>query len=126
MESGNNPLVDAIAGALIQSKFTIKFNIKNFIDRPKYNQQHVYIREYICIKLFFVVISLLENTVEGSRQREAILDETLASTDISQARHQLYQPLEGYNPPKLDQSLVECNNTKQEDKTKMKEKDDHD
>ena len=37
MESGNNPLVDAIAGALIQSKFTIKFNIKNFIDRPKYN-----------------------------------------------------------------------------------------
>ena len=68
----------------------------------------------------------MENTVEGSRQREAILDETLASTDISQARHQLYQPLEGYNPPKLDQSLVECNNTKQEDASKMKEKDDHD
>ena len=30
MESGNNPLVDAIAGALIQSKFTFKLNIKKF------------------------------------------------------------------------------------------------
>ena len=68
----------------------------------------------------------MENTVEGSRQREAILDETLASTDISQARHQLYQPLEGYNPPKLDQSLAEYDKTKQEDTSKMKEKDDHD
>ena len=31
MESGNNPLVDAIAGALIQSKFTIKFRIKTYL-----------------------------------------------------------------------------------------------
>ena len=31
MESGNNPLVDAIAGALIQSKFTIKSKIKKYL-----------------------------------------------------------------------------------------------
>ena len=68
----------------------------------------------------------METTVESSRQRDALLDESLASTDISKARHQLYQPLEGYNPPKLDQSVVECNNTGKEDTTESKGKDDHD
>ena len=68
----------------------------------------------------------MENTIESSRQRDAILDESLASTDISQAKLQLYQPLEGYNPPKLDQSIVECNKTGKEDTPETKEKDDHD
>ena len=68
----------------------------------------------------------METTVESSRQRDALLDESLASTDITQARHQLYQPLEGYNPPKLDQSVVECNKTGKEDTTGKKGKDDHD
>ena len=73
-----------------------------------------------------VVISLLENTIESSRQRDAILDESIASTDISQARHQLYQPLEGYNPPKLDQSVSELNKKGHEDKPETKDNDDHD
>jgi len=48
--------------------------------------------------LNFSVISLLENTVQNSRQREAILDEALASTDISVARSHLQNSLDG-NPP---------------------------
>ena len=86
----------------------------------------MYFKIWKILNYFLLVISLLENTVESSRQREALLDESLASTDISQARLQLYQPLEGYNPPKLDQSLVKSNKTEKQDATEMKEKDDHD
>ena len=84
------------------------------------------IGNYKYIIFYILVISLLETTVESSRQRDALLDESLASTDITQARHQLYQPLEGYNPPKLDQSVVECNKTGKEETTEKKENDDHD
>ena len=81
---------------------------------------------YNAIVFCILVISLLETTVESSRQRDALLDESLASTDITQARHQLYQPLEGYNPPKLDSSIVECNDAGKEDTAERKGKDDHD
>ena len=41
------------------------------------------------------VISILESTVENSRQREAVLDEALASTDVSIARSNLQNSLDG-------------------------------
>ena len=51
------------------------------------------------------VISILENTVQNSRQREAILDEALASTDISLARSHLKNSLDE-NPALNDKSYL--------------------
>ena len=39
---------------------------------------------------------MLESTIQSSRQREAVLDEALASTDISIARSHLQNSVDGH------------------------------
>ena len=73
------------------------------------------------------VISILEYTVENSRQREAILDEALASTDVSVARSHLQNTSVDDNiGPITGSSEKETKIADIEDQTEKKDKDDND
>ena len=73
------------------------------------------------------VISILEYTVENSRQREAALDEALASTDVSVARSHLKNTSVDDNiGPITGSSERETKIADIEDQTEKKDKDDND
>ena len=81
---------------------------------------------HLCFSYIKQVLSILETTVEHSRQREAVIDEALASTDISVARSQLEKQLDGYDESNESSNQINDSITAIENTAEEKEKDDND